>query len=137
MKTFKEIQEDIEFDRALDDLVEFRLISKATRKKIGRRFAKLAKTGAFKLKVQRAKRKIASAAKQKVKAFKMAKQKVVDKFYPKYKDMALQTRVKIDQILQSKYGSMINKMTQKFGKVVKKQEIEKVRKAREVKKDDK
>ena len=51
--------------------------------------------------------------------------------------MALQTRVKIDQILQSKYGSMINKMTQKFGKVVKKQEIEKVRKAREVKKDDK
>ena len=54
MKTFKEIQEDIEFDRALDDLVEFRLISKATRKKIGRRFAKLAKTGAFKLKVQRA-----------------------------------------------------------------------------------
>ena len=137
MKTFKEIQEDIEFDKALDDLVEFRLISKATRKKIGRRFAKLAKTGAFKLKVQRAKRKIASAAKQKVKAFKMAKQKVVDKFYPKYKDMALQTRVKIDQILQSKYGSMINKMTQKFGKVVKKQEIEKVRKAREVKQDDK
>ena len=75
MKTFKELQEDIEFERALDDLVEFRLISKATRKAIGRRFARLAKTGSFKLKVQRAKRKIASAAKQKVKAFKMAKQK--------------------------------------------------------------
>ena len=137
MQTFKELQEDIEFERALDDLVEFRLISKATRKAIGRRFARLAKTGSFKLKVQRAKRKIASAAKQKVKAFKMAKQKVVDKFYPKYKEMSLAARVKIDQILQSKYGSMINKMTQKFGKVVKKKEIEKVRKARQVKPDDK
>jgi len=137
MKTFKEIQEDIEFDKALDDLVEFKLIPTALRKKIGRRFAKLAKTGAFKLKVQRAKRKIASAAKQKVKAFKMAKQKVIDKFYPKYKEMSLQARVKIDQILQSKYGSMINKMTQKFGKVVKKKEIEKVRKARQAKPDDK
>ena len=127
MKTFKELQEDIEFERALDDLVEFRLISKATRKAIGRRFARLAKTGSFKLKVQRAKRKIASAAKQ----------KVVDKFYPKYKEMSLAARVKIDQILQSKYGSMINKMTQKFGKGVKKKEIEKVRKARQVKPDDK
>ena len=67
----------------------------------------------------------------------MAKQKVLDKFYPKYKEMSLAARVKIDQILQTKYGSLINKMTQKLGKVVKKKEIEKVRKAREVKQDDK
>ena len=137
MKTFKELQEDIEFERALDDLVEFRLISKATRKAIGRRFARLARTDAFKLKVQRAKRRIASAAKQKVKSFKMAKQKVIDKFYPKYKEMSLAARVKIDQILQSRYGKLINKLTQKLGRVVKKKELEKVRKAREVKKDDK
>ena len=137
MKTYKELQDDIEFEKTLDDLVEFKLISKAQRRKIALRMKRLVKTASFKKKVERSKRKIANFAKQKVKAFKMAKQKVVDKFYPKYKDMALQTRVKIDQILQSKYGSMINKMTQKFGKVVKKQEIEKVRKAREVKKDDK
>ena len=135
MKTFKEIQEDIEIDKALDDLVEFRLISKATKKKIGRRFAKLAKTGAFKLKVQRAKRKIASAAKQKVKAFKMAKQKVINKYYPNYKEMGLAQRVKIDQLIQTKYSGMINKLTMKLAKVVKKKEIEKVKKARQAKQD--
>ena len=63
--------------------------------------------------------------------------KVLDKFYPKYKEMSLTARVKIDQILQQKHGGLINKLTQKLGKVVKKKEIEKVRKAREVKKDDK
>ena len=98
---------------------------------------KLVKTAAFKKKVERSKRKIANFAKQKVKAAKMAKQKVLDKFYPKYKEMSLAARVKIDQILQQKHGSLINKLTQKLGKVVKKKEIEKVRKAREVKKDDK
>ena len=46
----------------------------------------------------------------------------------------LDARVKIDQILQQKHGGLINKLTQKLGKVVKKKEIEKVRKAREVKK---
>ena len=137
MKTFKEIQEDIEFEKTLDDLVEFKLISKAQRRKIALRMKRLVKTASFKKKVERSKRKIANFAKQKVKAAKMAKQKVLDKFYPKYKEMSLAARVKIDQILQTKYGSLINKMTQKLGKVVKKKEIEKVRKAREVKQDDK
>jgi len=137
MKTFKEIQEDIEFEKTLDDLVEFKLISKAQRRKIALRMKRLVKTAGFKKKVERSKRKIANFAKQKVKAAKMAKQKVLDKFYPKYKEMSLAARVKIDQILQTKYGSLINKMTQKLGKVVKKKEIEKVRKAREVKQDDK
>ena len=63
-----------------------------------------------------------------------AKQKVLDKFYPKYKEMSLVARVKIDQILQQKHGGLINKLTQKLGKVVKKKEIEKVRKARQLKK---
>ena len=51
----------------------------------------------------------------------LAKQKVLDKFYPKYKEMSL-ARVKIDQILQQKHGGLINKLTQKLGKVVKKKE---------------
>ena len=137
MKTYKELQDDIEFEKTLDDLVEFKLISKAQRRKIALRMKRLVKTAAFKKKVQRAKRKIASVAKQKIKSAKMAKQKVIDKFYPKYKEMSLAARVKIDQIIQSRYGQLINKLTQKLGKVVKKKEIEKVRKAREVKKDDK
>ena len=137
MKTFKELQEDIEFEKILDELVEFKLISTAQRKKFMRKMSRLARTDAFKLKVQRAKRKIASAAKQKIKSAKMAKQKVIDKFYPKYKEMSLAARVKIDQILQQKHGGLINKLTQKLGKVVKKKEIEKVRKARQAKSDDK
>ena len=127
MKTYKELQDDIEFEKTLDDLVEFKLISKAQRRKIALRMKKLVKTAAFKKKVERSKRKIAN----------FAKQKVLDKFNPKYKEMSLAARVKIDQILQQKHGSLINKMTQKLGRVVKKKEIEKVRKAREVKQDDK
>ena len=137
MKTYKELQDDIEFEKTLDDLVEFKLISKAQRRKIALRMKRLVKTAAFKKKVERSKKKIANFAKQKVKAAKLAKQKVLDKFYPKYKEMSLAARVKIDQILQQKHGGLINKLTQKLGKVVKKKEIEKVRKAREVKQDDK
>ena len=115
MKTFKELQDDIEFEKTLDDLVEFKLISKAQRRKIALRMKKLVKTAAFKKKVERSKRKIANFAKQKVKAAKLAKQKVLDKFYPKYKEMSLAARVKIDQILQQKHGGLLNKLTQKLG----------------------
>ena len=61
----------------------------------------------------------------------MAKQKVIDKYYPKYKEMGLAQRVKTDQLIQQKYGGMIAKLTMKLGKVVKAKEKEKVKKARE------
>ncbi len=92
MKTYKELQDDIEFEKTLDDLVEFKLISKAQRRKIALRMKRLVKTASFKKKVERSKRKIANFAKQKVKAAKLAKQKVLDKFYPKYKEMSLAAR---------------------------------------------
>ena len=57
-------------------------------------------------------------------------QKVLDKYYPKYKEMGLAQRVKIDQLIQTKYSGMINKLTMKLARVVKKKEIEKVKKAR-------
>ena len=130
MKTYKELQDDIEFEKTLDDLVEFKLISKAQRRKIALRMKKLVKTAAFKKKVERSKRKIANFAKQKVKAAKLAKQKVISKFFPSYKKMALPARVKIDQKIGQKYGGMINKLTTRLMKVVKKKEIEKVKQAR-------
>ena len=119
-----------ELDDALDELTEFRVIGRAQRRKIALRMKRLVKSAAFKKKVERSKRKIASVAKQKVKAAKLAKQKVLDKFYPKYKDMALPARVKIDQKIGQKYGGMINKLTTRLMKVVKKKEIEKVKQAR-------
>ncbi len=132
MKKFKELYEedlycgDEELDKVLDELTEFRLIGKAQRRKIARRMARLVKTAGFKKKVERSKKKIASFAKQKVKAAKLAKQKVIDKYFPTYKKMSLPQRVKTDQKIQAKYGGMINKLSVKLMRVVKKKEIEKV-----------
>ena len=137
MKQFKKLYEedlycgDEELDQILDELTEFRLIGKAQRRKIARRMAKLVKTAGFKKKVERSKRKIASFAKQKVKAAKLAKQKVIDKYFPTYKSMGLPQRVKIDQKIQQRYGGIVNKLSVKLMKVVKKKEIEKVKKSRE------
>jgi len=136
MKQFKKLYEedmycgDEEFDKILDELTEFRVIGKAQRRKIARRMARLVKTSGFKTKVKRSMLRIASVAKQKVKAAKLAKQKVIDKYFPSYKSMGLPQRVKTDQIIQQRYGGMINKLSLKLKKVVKKKEIEKVKKAR-------
>ncbi len=132
MKQFKKLYEedlycgDEELDQILDELSEFRVIGKAQRRKIARRMARLVKTASFKKKVERSKKKIASFAKQKVKAAKLAKRKVIDKFFPTYDKMSLPQRVKTDQKIQAKYGGMINKLSVKLMRVVKKKEIEKV-----------
>ena len=141
MKKFKELYEedlycgDEELDQILDELTEFRVIGKAQRRKIARRMARLVKTAGFKKKVERSKKKIASFAKQKVKAAKLAKQKVIDKFFPSYKKMSLPQRVKTDQKIQARYGGMINKLSTKLMRVVKKKELEKVKIARQAKQD--
>ena len=123
-------------DLYVGELSEFRVINKAQRRKIALRMKRLTKSAAFKKKVARSKFRIASPEKQKVKAAKLAKQKVIDKFYPKYKEMGLQQRVKTDQLIQQKYGGMIAKLTMKLMKVVKAKEKEKVKKAREAMKQD-
>ena len=136
MKQFKKLYEedmycgDEELDEILDELTEFRVIGKAQRRKIARRMARLVKTAGFKTKVKRSMLRIASVAKQKVKAAKLAKQQVIDKYFPTYKSMSLPQRVKTDQKIQQRYGGLINKLTVKKMKVVKKKEIEKVKKAR-------
>ena len=118
------------------ELSEFRVINKAQRRKMALRLKRLTKSAAFKKKVEKSKLRIANPAKQKVKAAKMAKQKVIDKYYPKYKEMGLAQRVKTDQLIQTKYGGMIAKLTTKLMKVVKKKEVEKVKKAKEAIKKD-
>ena len=112
------------------ELSEFKVINKAQRRKMALRLKRLVKSPAFKKKVEKSKLRIANPAKQKVKAEKLAKQKVIDKYYPKYKQMGLAQRIKIDQLIQQKYSGMINKLTMKLARVVKKKEIEKVKKAR-------
>ena len=122
-------------DLYVGELSEFRVINKAQRRKIALRMKRLTKSAAFKKKVARSKFRIASPEKQKVKAAKLAKQKVIDKFYPKYKEMGLQQRFKTDQLIQQKYGGMIAKLTTKLMKVVKKKEVEKVKQAKMAKQD--
>ena len=121
----------ITFSELYSQIDEFKVINKAQRKKMALRMKKITQSSAFKKKVEKSKLKVASPEKIKVKAAKLAKQKVLDKFYPNYKEMAVTQRVKVDQIVAQKYGGMINKIAMKSVKVVKKKEIEKVRTARD------
>mgnify|MGYP005693357389 FL=1 len=126
MKTFSELY---------SDLFELKKVDIAQRRKQAIRMAKLAKTSAFKKKVERSKLRVASPEKIKTKATKLAKKKVLDKFYPNYKDMPIAQRVKVDQMVNQRYGAMINKIAMKSVKVVKKSELQKVKDARQSKQD--
>jgi hypothetical protein len=121
----------ITFKELYSDLNEFKVLSKGQRKKIGIRMKRQAQSSAFKTKVAKSKLKVASPEKIKVKAAKLAKQSVLNKFYPKYNEMPVAQKVKIDQIIAVKYGGMINKIAMKSVKIVKAKEIEKVRTARD------
>ena len=126
MITFKELYSNLE---------ELKKVNLAQRRKQAIRMAKLAKSSAFKKKVERSKLRVASPDKIKVKAAKLAKQKVLDKFYPQYKDMPVAQRVKVDQMVNQRYGAMINKIATKSVKVVKQKELQKVKDARQSKQD--
>ena len=126
MITFKELYSNLE---------ELKKVNLAQRRNQAIRMAKLAKSSAFKKKVERSKLRVASPEKIKTKAAKLAKQKVLDKFYPQYKDMPIAQRVKVDQMVNQRYGAMINKIAMKSVKVVKKNELQKVKDARQSKQD--
>ena len=127
MKTFTDLVSTIK---------ELRVISVAQRRKIGRRMARLAKTSAFKAKKERAMKKIASPMKQRIKANKMAKKIIINKFYKNYDNMSPMQRMKVDQLIKAKYGATIDKIAKRSLIKVKKGEIEKVKKARMANKDD-
>ena len=126
MITFKELYSNLE---------EIKKVDLKQRRKMAIRMKKLAKTASFKKKVERSKLRVASPEKIRVKAAKLAKKKVVDKFYPNYNSMPIQQRVMGDQIIAQKYGGMINKIAMKSVKVIKKNELLKVKQARLSKQD--
>ena len=104
------------------------------RKKLQRRMAKMAKSPVIQMKKQRAMLKMRNPAKLALLARKKTIQKFRDKFYPGYKDMGLQQRVKVDQMIMQKYGKKIAKIAKKLAMKLQKQEIERVKKAREAQK---
>ena len=129
MKTLKELQSEV------DELTEFRFIDKAQRKKMKIRMQRLAKSGAFQAKKARAMKRMPDAAKIMVLARKAAKKVILKKFYPKYAEMSMMAKVKVDQIIATKYGAMIDKMARKQIPKIKKAALARVKAAKEKKPD--
>jgi len=117
MKTFKDLYEGV--------------ASVVQRKKLARRMSKLAKSPVAQMKKQRAMLRVRNPTKLAVLARKKTIQKFRDKFYPSYKEMSLQQRVKVDQMVMQKYGVKIDKIAKKVAKQLQKLEIERVKKAKE------
>ena len=129
MKTLKELQSEV------DELTEFRFIDKAQRKKMKIRMQRLAKSGAFQAKKARAMKRMPDAGKIMVLAKKAAKKVILKKFYPKYDEMSMMGKVKVDQIIATKYGAMIDKMARKQIPKIKKAALARVKAAKEKKPD--
>ena len=112
-----------------------KLVNVAQRKKQARRMAKLARSPAFQFKKKKALLKMRNPAKLHMAARKKATQSFRDKFYPSYADMSLQQKVKVDQLIMQKYGKKIDKISKKMALQLRKQEMERIKKARADKSD--
>ena len=104
------------------------------RKQMARRMAKMAKSPIMQFKKKKAALKTRNPAKLSQLARKKAIQMMRDKFYPSYKEMAIAQKVKVDQMIMQKYGKKIAKIAKKLTMKLRKQEIERVKKAREAQK---
>jgi hypothetical protein len=126
MKKFKELT---------SELVERKALSIATRRKMGRRMAKMAKSSAFKAKVARKKKKLATPEMLHKRALKAAKAVILQKFAglspAKYMQLSPAARVEIDNRIVSKKGAAIQKIAKKMMVKLKKQELERLKKVKQ------
>ena len=129
MKAFKQLRSEV------DELTEFRFIDKAQRKKMKIRMQKLAKSSAFQAKKARAMKRMPDAGKLRVQAKRAAKKIIVNKFYPKYNEMSMMAKIKIDQVIATKYGTMIDKIAKKQIPKMKKAAMLRVKAAKEKDRD--
>ena len=127
MKTFKKLRSEV------DELSEFRFIDKAQRKKMKIRMQKLAKSSVFQAKKARAMKRMPDAGKLMVQAKRAAKKIILKKFYPKYNEMSMMAKIKIDQVIATKYGTMIDKIAKKQIPKMKKAAMLRVKAAKEKK----
>ena len=127
MKAFKQLRSEV------DELTEFRFIDKAQRKKMKIRMQRLAKSSAFQAKKARAMKRMPDAAKLMVQAKRAAKKIILKKFYPKYNEMSMMAKIKIDQVIATKYGTMIDKIAKKQIPKMKKAAMLRVKAAKEKK----
>ena len=123
MKKFKEL---------INELEEKKTMSLAQRRKAAQRMKKMTKTSSFKTKVAKKARKIASPEDLMKRAQKKAKLKLISKMgidSKKYSSMEPQQKMAIDKKLEKK-GATIKKIAKKMLPALKKQEVEKVKKAK-------
>tara|TARA_Y100000992_G_C20861510_1_gene302970 strand:- start:45 stop:416 length:372 start_codon:yes stop_codon:yes gene_type:complete len=117
------------------EYLEEKMVSVIQRKKLARRMAKLQRSTAFQAKKKRTALRIRDAGKLALIARKKTIQKFRDKFFPTYGEMPLQQRVKVDQVIQQRYGKRIDKISKKMAMKLKKLEVERVKKVKAARKD--
>tara|TARA_B100001996_G_scaffold342928_1_gene297827 strand:+ start:375 stop:776 length:402 start_codon:yes stop_codon:yes gene_type:complete len=132
MINFKELYDNVS-ERVIRKLDPAK--QRERRRKTKVRMTKLMKNPAHQKKLERARIKIPNQAKISVIARKKAKKIVLDKFYPKYNEMSMQARIKVDQIVAMKYGAMIEKIAKKQEPKVKKDQIAKVKQAKDARRN--
>jgi hypothetical protein len=81
--------------------------------------------------------RVRDTAKLQVIARKKVIQGIRDKSYKDYKNMSLQQRVKIDQVINQKFSAKIAKLTTKLAKKLKGDESARVKAAKDAMRDEK
>ena len=117
------------------EYLEEKTVSVLQRKKAARRMSKLQRSASFQAKKKRTALRIRDAGKLAVIARKKTIQMFRDKFYPTYREMALAQRVKVDQIIQQRFGPKIDKISMKMAIKLKKLEVERVKKVKAARKN--
>ena len=96
------------------EYLEEKTVNVVQRKKMARRMAKMQRSPAFQAKKKRMALKVRDTGKLALIARKKTIQIYRDKFYPTYRDMPLQQRVKVDQLIMQRYGPKIDKISKKM-----------------------
>ena len=127
MKTYEELMYELEERKAMSIL---------QRRKMGIRMRKMMKNPAVQAKIARAKKKFAPDSKILQRANKAAKQIIIKKFAGlqpnEYANLPLMQRQVIDNKIVSKKSGAIKKIAKKLIVKLKKAELERLKKAREV-----
>jgi len=124
------------FDDLVLELVERKALSVSQRRKMALRMRKMMKNPAVQSKIARQKMKLASTSKIQQRANKAAKQIVIKKFAgmdkQDYANLPLMQRQALDDRIVSKKGAAIKKIAKKLMTKMKKAELERLKKAREM-----
>ena len=124
------------FNSLMDELVERKVMSVLQRRKTALRMRKMMKNPAIQAKIARSKKRLASTAKIQQRANKAAKLIIIKKatgYNPlDYNSLPLMQKQSIDDKVVSKKAGAIKKIAKKLMVRLKKAELERLKKAREV-----